>query len=104
MPYGWLSSRCSTWSVDVLTRERALSAVWATLVILTGVSWALSHAIGESARLVETGAILTIALVKVRLVGLDFMALRSAPRPLRLVFEGYVVAVWIMLLALCLAT
>jgi Prokaryotic Cytochrome C oxidase subunit IV len=77
--------------------------VWAALVILTGVSWALNHAIGESARLVETGAILTIALVKVRLVGLDFMDLRNAPRSLRLIFEGYVIALWIMLLALCLA-
>jgi hypothetical protein len=87
----------------VPTRERGLSAVWAALVILTGVSWALNHAIGESARLVETGAILTIALVKVRLVGLDFMDLRNAPRSLRLIFEGYVIALWIMLLALCLA-
>ena len=86
----------------MLTRERGLSAVWAALVILTGICWALNHAIVGSARLVETGAILTIALVKVRLVGLDFMALRNAPRPLRLIFEGYVIALWIMLLALFL--
>jgi hypothetical protein len=34
-------------------------------------------------------AVFGIAAIKVRLIGLDFMELRSAPIPLRAAFEGY---------------
>ncbi len=34
------------------------------------------------------------AMLKVRLIGLHFMDLRVAPTPLRLLFEGYVLAVF----------
>ena len=35
-----------------------------------------------------------IAAIKVRLIGLDFMELRSAPIPLRAAFEGYCLVLW----------
>ena len=42
-------------------------------------------------------AIVGLALFKVRLIGIHFMDLRVAPLPLRLIFEGYVLAVFVAL-------
>ena len=42
-------------------------------------------------------AVLGIAAIKVRLVGLDFMELRHAPIPLRVAFEIYCVGLWALL-------
>lgn len=42
-------------------------------------------------------ALLAIAFVKIRLVGLDFMEVRSAPRPLRVLMEAYVVVTFLAL-------
>lgn len=53
---------------------------------------------------VATVAIVLIAAIKVRLVLLHFMELRHAPLPLRLVFEGWVVAVSGALIVLYLRT
>lgn len=47
-------------------------------------------------------AVLGIAAVKVRLVGLDFMELRHAPIPLRVAFEIYCVTLWAVLSGLYL--
>lgn len=44
--------------------------------------------------------IVGIALVKVRLIGIHFMDLRAAPPPLRLLFEGYTVALFLVLAVL----
>jgi Prokaryotic Cytochrome C oxidase subunit IV len=44
--------------------------------------------------------IIGIALFKVRLVGLHFMDIRTAPRTLRLIFDGYVLAVFATLVTL----
>ena len=46
--------------------------------------------------------VLAIAAIKVRLVGLDFMELRHAPIPLRVLFEVYCFAVWAVLSGLYL--
>jgi cytochrome c oxidase subunit IV len=46
--------------------------------------------------------VLGIASIKVRLVGLDFMELRSAPIPLRAAFEGYCFGLWALLSGLYL--
>jgi hypothetical protein len=35
-----------------------------------------------------------IAATKVRLIGLDFKELRSAPMPLRIAFESYCLVLW----------
>lgn len=65
---------------------------WLVLVAATVASYALGaeHGIGSATAV----AVLGIAAVKVRLVGLDFMELRSAPIPLRAAFEGYCVVLW----------
>ena len=41
-------------------------------------------------------------MIKVRRIGLHFMDLRVAPRALRMIFEGWVVAVFLALGALAL--
>jgi hypothetical protein len=61
---------------------------------LLGVEGSMSTAIGC--------AVVVIALIKVRLVGLHFMELRNAPVALRGVFEVYVAVTGATLLALYL--
>lgn len=73
---------------------------WLILVAATCASWALGAEHGTGSVVVV--AVLGIAAVKVRLVGLDFMELRHAPIPLRAVFEIYCVALWALLSGLYL--
>jgi caa(3)-type oxidase subunit IV len=75
------------------------TGVWLMLLAATVLTAALgleqagaSHAVGL--------ALLAIAFVKVRFVGLYFMELRTAPLPLRAVFEGYVAGVFLVLAVL----
>ncbi|NDZ95998.1 hypothetical protein G3I13_05545 [Streptomyces sp. SID6673] len=68
---------------------------WLILVMLAVVMPIVSletHA-GTAAAVV----VLALAAYKVRLVGLDFMEIRSAPKGLRWVFEIYCVALWVVL-------
>jgi Prokaryotic Cytochrome C oxidase subunit IV len=65
------------------------TVVWFLLIAATLVSWRLGSANGISNHRLATVAILVIAFIKVRFVGLDFMELRGAPRALRLVFAMY---------------
>lgn len=77
-------------TVHTLLRSRA-SVVWLVLIAATVVSWTLGVEQGASAsaeRLVGV-AVLAIAFIKLRLVGLYFMELREAPLPLRAIFETY---------------
>lgn len=70
--------------------------VWLVLVALTVTNPLLGS---EGAGSHWAVAILTIAVVKVRFVGLDFMELRSAPTAMRLVFEAYCLVLWAVLAA-----
>ena len=65
--------------------------VWLLLCALTVVSWALGtdHGFGEGHHVAASLAIFAVAIFKVRLVGLYFMELKTAPRVLRGIFEGY---------------
>jgi hypothetical protein len=73
---------------------------WLVLIAATLLSYALGadHGVGS----VVVVVVLGIATVKVRLIGLDFMELRSAPIPLRAVFEGYCLGLWAVLSGLYL--
>ena len=77
-----------------LMRNRA-GVSWLILVAATLASWALGADHGTGSLVAV--AVLAIAAVKVRLVGLDFMELRHAPIPLRAAFEVYCVALWALL-------
>jgi len=72
----------------------ALTKVWALLVAATLLTWS----VGGGGM-----AVLVIAFVKVRLVGLHFMELRAAPLPLRMLFEGWVVVTCCVLIGLYLS-
>jgi hypothetical protein len=73
---------------------------WLLLVAATLLSYALGHDHGMGSVMVVV--VLGIAALKVRLVGLDFMELRSAPMPLRVAFEGYCLGLWALLSGLYL--
>lgn len=75
--------------------------VWLLLVLATGLSWQFGHGLGFGDRHhYATTAVLAIAFVKVRFVLLDFMELRTAPLPLRLVFEAWAVVACATLIGL----
>ena len=77
-----------------LMRNRA-GASWLILVALTLASFAFGADHGTGSLLAV--GVLALAAIKVRLVGLDFMALRLAPIALRAIFEVYCVALWALL-------
>lgn len=83
-----------------------LWTVWLVLVGATCVSWWLGadHGFhGSSGPKIGATIILSIAFVKVRLVGMWFMELRASPPALRLAFECWVLVVAGLLIALYLA-
>ncbi|KAA0108085.1 cytochrome C oxidase subunit IV family protein [Mycolicibacterium sp. P1-5] len=82
-----------------LMRNRA-GASWLILVAATLASFALGADHGTGSLVAV--AVLAIAAIKVRLVGLDFMELRHAPVPLRAAFEVYCVGLWALLSGLYL--
>ncbi|MEZ0360190.1 hypothetical protein CRM90_03485 [Mycobacterium sp. ENV421] len=82
-----------------LMRNRA-GVSWLILVAATLASFALGADHGTGSLVAV--AVLAIAAIKVRLVGLDFMELRHAPIPLRVAFEVYCVALWALLSGLYL--
>ncbi|BBX08710.1 cytochrome C oxidase subunit IV family protein [Mycolicibacterium aichiense] len=82
-----------------LMRNRA-GVSWLILVAATLASFALGADHGTGSLVAV--AVLAIAAIKVRLVGLDFMELRHAPIPLRVAFEVYCVGLWALLSGLYL--
>ena len=75
------------------------SLIWLLLVTASLLSWESMSIAGGDARLGRV-AILVIAFLKVRLVGLEFMELRHAPVALRAAFEAWGVLVCAALLVL----
>jgi caa(3)-type oxidase subunit IV len=72
--------------------------VWLVLLTATLLSWESAHTSGEYR--LASAAVLLIAFLKARLIGLEFMELRSAPRVLRFIFEAWVIVACATLLAL----
>ncbi|MGA8547802.1 MAG: cytochrome C oxidase subunit IV family protein [Mycobacterium sp.] len=83
-------------TIKALLRSDA-SVAWLVLVALTLVSWSLGHGHGNGPRVSASLIIIVISVFKVRLVGLHFMELREAPWFLRGIFEGYCVALVLLL-------
>jgi len=77
---------------------RRVAAVWLVLVAATLLSWESARSSGDYRW--ASSAVLLIAFLKGRLIGLEFMELRAAPLPLRLLFEGWTVLACTGLLAL----
>lgn len=83
--------------------RRGTTRVWLLLMAATIVTtWILTKETFTAC--VATIAIVLIAAIKVRLVLLHFMELREAPLSLRIVFEGWVLAVTGSLITLYVLT
>jgi hypothetical protein len=77
-----------------MTVPRRLTLVWILLLALTFGSFVIGIEQGSGFAAQAALIIIGIALFKVRLIGLHYMDLRSALLGLRLVFEGYLLAVF----------
>ncbi len=75
-----------------------LHRTWLLLVAATAIAFWLR--VDDVAGVIAAGATLAIAWIKGRLVVLDFMELRHAPPLYRRLFEGWVLLVSTLLLAL----
>ncbi len=72
---------------------RRITIIWLLLVLATGLSWGSAHDLGHLGARTATMAAILIAFFKARLIILDFMEVRHAPLPLRLICEAWVVVV-----------
>jgi len=92
--------------VKILLLKDPVTRVWLLLVGLTGVSWWLGAgqdlSAGGDFRFLMVG-LMMLAFFKVRLVILYFMEILTAPLPLRLLFEIWVVGVCAAVIAIYLA-
>lgn len=86
-----------------MTDSRRLTTIWILLLALTVGSFFVG--LEQGAVFAESGAmvIIGVAMFKVRLIGLHFMDLRISPTPLRMVFEAYVLIVFVVLLIIDVA-
>jgi hypothetical protein len=77
-----------------LLRPTRLFFVWMGLLLATWLSWTTSKHFALDSGLLRRAdiAIIVVAFIKVRFVGLEFMELRHAPLPARIAFELWVVA------------
>lgn len=87
----------------LVRHNRVAIAAWSVLAVLTVVSWLLGteHGFGDS-HVPASIVIFVVAAFKVRVVGLYFMELKSAPIPLRGVFEVYCAVLLCVLTAMYL--
>ncbi len=81
--------------------QSRVTVIWVGLLVATGLSWQFGHGFGFGEKFhYATAAILIVTFVKIRFVFLDFMELRTAPRPLRIAFEVWAVSVCVTLIGL----
>lgn len=74
------------------------TSVWFVLMAATLLSFSLGSLHGPDSSRVSAIAVLMVAFMKVRLVGIHFMELRDAPVVLRSIFEGYALGVCAVLI------
>jgi hypothetical protein len=86
-----------------MTASRRITLVWILLLALTFGSFTIGIEQGSGFAAQAALIIIGIALFKVRLIGLHFMDLRTAIVPLRMMFEGYLIAVFTALAVVDLA-
>lgn len=76
--------------------KNPVNRAWVVLMIATVITWVLGE-VGAAGTTAIVGMLL-IAFVKGRLVILDFMELREAPRMWRLLLEGWMLLVGTLIL------
>jgi hypothetical protein len=80
-----------------MTATRRLTIVWILLLALTVGSFFVGIEQGTGFAVSGAMVIIGIVLLKVRLIGVHFMDLRTSPTALRVVFEAYVLIVFAVL-------
>lgn len=83
-----------------MAMTRRVTLVWMLLLGITFASFVVGVEQGAGVASAAAVVIIGLALCKVRLIGIHFMDVRVAPRPLRLMFEAYVLAVFVTLATL----
>jgi heme/copper-type cytochrome/quinol oxidase subunit 4 len=83
--------------------SRRNTIIWGLLVVATVVSWSVGTDHGINYRL-ATVVVLLVTFAKVYLVGANFMELREAPLPLRLIFSCVCAVMCTVLVVMYLAT
>jgi hypothetical protein len=84
-----------------LVRSRT-TLIWSLLIGATAASWAMGHGMGIRAIRDAGVAIIVVAFIKVRFVILEFMEVRHAPLPMRIVGEAWVLLICAVLILLYL--
>jgi caa(3)-type oxidase subunit IV len=74
--------------------------VWAALVVFTVLSFVLGGEHVIDSRTLAAVTVVGIAAFKIHLVGLHFMEIKGAPAALRVAFEGYCIALFVVLLGI----
>lgn len=69
---------------------------WLVLIVATGITWYLGEVGAAGTAAIVT--MLVIAFIKGRLVVLDFMELRAAPKLWRFLLEGWLIVVGSLIL------
>lgn len=85
-----------------MTTTRRIGLVWGALILATLFSWFTGAELSGRSESAATVVLLAVAFFKIRLIGLHFMEIRSAPTGLRLWFEAYVAGVCAVLIGLAL--
>jgi hypothetical protein len=84
------------------TRGDTQLIVWFVLISATTATAVLGLEQADGGAATIGVLLLAIAFTKIRLVGIHFMELGNSPRPLRLLFEGYVLVTFTVLVVLFL--
>ncbi|HKT71686.1 MAG TPA: cytochrome C oxidase subunit IV family protein [Steroidobacteraceae bacterium] len=81
----------------ILTR---MTLTWMILSSVTIFSWAVSHSPGVTSPRYASVIIIVVALFKARLVILNFMEVRLAPRMMRLIADAWIALLGVSLIGL----
>ncbi|MGA9491801.1 MAG: cytochrome C oxidase subunit IV family protein [Mycobacterium sp.] len=85
--------------------SRAVTVTWIALCAITVGSWWLAPGHGSGTALPSVGittVVVVLGIIKVRLVIRHFMAVKTAPRWLKLSTDAWLVALWAAILAIYL--
>lgn len=80
------------------------AVIWLLLVLATVASWAFGHGLGIHDVQTAGIAIIAVSMLKFRLILFEFMELRGAPTPMRVVGEVWSLGLGAVLIALFLST
>jgi hypothetical protein len=78
------------------------TVIYLVLAAATVFSWFIGTEEATSHETLVGSVVILIAFVKLRLVGIHFMEIGDAPRALRVVFEAYVLATFVVTVTLYL--